>query len=327
MKSNNKDCRVSVIIPAYNAELSLARCIKSVLAQTLPSFEIIVINDGSSDKTIAVAKGFSENVAVLSQQNQGQGAARNTGLRNASGDYVAFLDADDYWLPDFLQNCIGFLDNNPQAVAVNTSFKIKKKGGDYTGPTCRQTFAMDHPDGSILENFYTFWAKYDHIRTGTALIRMDVIKTAGYQREDLRISQDLEYWGYIATFGPWGFIPKVLWVGDSASIATKTGWRKKYELRRRLCPDVETWEERIVPRLKRSEIAGFEIVRGRVAAGFAHNKVLAGKTRSAFAIFKKYGHNMPKNRVTKLLYWGDKLGFLGRRIVASILKIREFAKG
>jgi hypothetical protein len=154
-----------------------------------------------------------------------------------------------------------------------------------------------------------------------------VINKAGLQCVDLRISQDLEYWGYIATFGLWGFIPKVLWVGNSASVATESGWTEKYKMRRRLCPDVETWEKRIIPRLTPTQLDGFRIVRGRVAASFAHNKILGGDTKAGFEILRKYYPDMPKNRVVQLLNWGDKLGFCGRNLSAIMLKVRELAKG
>jgi len=87
---------VSVIIPLYNSEKYIGECIKSVLTQTWPSVEIIVIDDGSTDNSLSVAKTFeSQNVKVISQQNRGASAARNKGLSAANGSYIQFLDADD----------------------------------------------------------------------------------------------------------------------------------------------------------------------------------------------------------------------------------------
>ena len=86
----------------YNAEASVARAIRSVLAQTYRQFELIVINDGSADGTRSVVEGFGDAVRVLEQPHRGVYAARNLGIRHARGELIAFIDADDAWLPDRL---------------------------------------------------------------------------------------------------------------------------------------------------------------------------------------------------------------------------------
>ena len=103
--------RTSVIIPAYNAATSLQQSIDSALHQTLLPLEIIVINDGSTDETAMVTKKYGNNIIYLEQANAGQGAARNAGLSVARGELIAFLDADDYWMPTFLEKCTAFLQD------------------------------------------------------------------------------------------------------------------------------------------------------------------------------------------------------------------------
>ncbi|MFZ1319299.1 MAG: glycosyltransferase [Candidatus Nitrotoga sp.] len=95
--------RFSVIIPAYNAAGTLARALDSVLTQTWAAFEVIVIDDGSIDNTAAVAASYGEKIRYLRQNNAGVSAARNHGARIASGDWLAFLDADDWYYPDRLK--------------------------------------------------------------------------------------------------------------------------------------------------------------------------------------------------------------------------------
>jgi glycosyltransferase involved in cell wall biosynthesis len=95
--------RFSVIIPAYNAAGTLARALDSVLAQTWPAFEIIVVDDGSTDATAAVAAGYGEKIRYLHQDNAGVSAARNHGASIASGNWLTFLDADDWYYPDRLK--------------------------------------------------------------------------------------------------------------------------------------------------------------------------------------------------------------------------------
>ena len=314
----------SVIIPACNAEHSLEQTIESVLRQSLPAYEIIVVDDGSEDGTADIARGYGTKVILLQQQNLGQGAARNRGLERASGEAVAFLDADDFWLPEFLETTAAFLESHPEAVAVNTAFKtLLREGRETIGPPC--VTAGTCREAVVLEDFFAFWAEQDHVRTGTVLIRKSVIEQAGLQRAELRISQDLEYWGWLATFGKWGFIPEPLWVGNSRQAARKSGWRRKYQKRRRLCPTVEAWQERILPKLTTEQLPYFEKVRGRVAAGYAHAKLLGGDSSGALEIARCYGGTMPDNRVVRLM----RAGVCCRpawAIACAILRLRESLK-
>ena len=102
--------RVSVIIPAYNAAATIAGTVESVIAQTIQDFEIICVDDGSSDATLAIVKEFGDRVRLIEQANSGPAAARNNGARHSSGEYLAFLDADDVWMPQFLERGISALD-------------------------------------------------------------------------------------------------------------------------------------------------------------------------------------------------------------------------
>jgi glycosyltransferase involved in cell wall biosynthesis len=101
--------KISVIIPAYNAANTIGETLVSVVSQTLPPDEIIVINDGSSDNTASAALAVSPSVHIVSQSNQGAAAALNAGLRLAAGDHLAFIDADDIWSPDKLETQAGVL--------------------------------------------------------------------------------------------------------------------------------------------------------------------------------------------------------------------------
>ncbi len=99
--------KVSVIIPAYNSEKYISRCLDSVLGQTMKDIEIIVVNDGSTDKTLDILKGYKaenpEIIKIIDQQNQGQSNSRNNGIRVTEGEYIAFVDSDDYIEPNMLE--------------------------------------------------------------------------------------------------------------------------------------------------------------------------------------------------------------------------------
>lgn len=318
--------KVTVIIPTYNSGSSLPLSMNSAFRQTYPPLEIIVVDDGSEDNTQELVRRYRGQVRYVRQENQGQGAARNKGLAIAKGDYIAFLDADDYWKPEFLENCLEFLGHHEGVVAVSTALIIKNhKGEEEIAPR----YVVDGKHSRkpfVIEKFFKFWGEYDHVRTGSNVIRKTVIDEAGFQRADLRVSQDLEYWGYIATFGKWGFIPKPLWVGNSRAAARKQGWLEKYQQRRRLCPTVESWEERIVPRLTHDERFPFSVIRGRVAAGYMHNKLLAGESKEALEIFRKYGKAMPRNKLIRLVSLAEKAGRIGWAAAVLVIKWKESLK-
>lgn len=115
---------VSVIIPNYNHARYVGQAIESVLAQHHPDVEIIVVDDGSSDDSRAVIGRFGTRVRAIFQENRGLSAARNTGIGAANGSYIAVLDADDLYEPDFASTLAPFLDANPQAEAVYCGYRF-----------------------------------------------------------------------------------------------------------------------------------------------------------------------------------------------------------
>jgi hypothetical protein len=178
----------------------------------------------------------------------------------------------------------------------------------------------------VLENFFDFWGRYDHVRTGTVLVRQSKLGQNGIQRSDLRICEDLEFWGYLATLGSFGFIPEAYWYGDSARVAAKGGWLKKYKVRRKRCPSVEMWQARIISNLKDAQWAGFKHIRGRIAASYAQNTILAGRFRDARKIVNNYGTEMPKTWLPRLMLFGNRFGRIGWTLSCSLLYLREYQK-
>lgn len=316
----------SVIIPAYNSENSVSASIDSALSQTVAPLEIIVVDDGSTDGTAEVIKAYGGIVRYLWQENAGQGAARNTGLAEAKGEFIALLDADDYWKPEFIERMEGFLRAHPDLVAASCACLAERQGGDYHTPAHHADLLSQHPQGLVLDDFFEFWAKHDHVRTGSVLIRHDAVKAVGLQNPALRISQDLEYWALLATQGPWGLLPEVLWVGTSDKVARQTGWRKKYAGRRKKTPTVEAWEARVLPRMSADQVEGFKRVRGRVAAGFAVNHVLGGSPKTGRDIIRQYGEDMPHGTTIKILKKADRMGSLAWWAAGKVLRYRDARK-
>ena len=136
--------RVSVIIPAYNQADFLGAAIQSVLAQTYPNFEIVVVDDASTDLSIEVVKQFDDPriKLLMHEENRGLPASRNTGMRASLGEFIAFLDADDIFHPEKLESHVAFLDNNPDVgVSYNNRFNL-----NYSANTIRNLW---HPPAEV----------------------------------------------------------------------------------------------------------------------------------------------------------------------------------
>ena len=111
--------KVSVVIPTYNNERTIAATVESALEQRFDrGFEVIVVNDGSTDGTLAVLKQFGDRIRLIEQGNRGVSAARNAGIAAAAGEYIALLDGDDTWTEDKLEKSVQVLDRNPACVAA-----------------------------------------------------------------------------------------------------------------------------------------------------------------------------------------------------------------
>ncbi len=143
--------KVSVIIPTHNCALYLPNALRSVLAQTFSDYEIIVVDDGSTDNTREVVERFIEQhplrIRYIYQERQERSAARNRGIRAAAGEYIAFLDADDEWLPHKLSRQVPALDASPEIGLVHSDIVFMDKEGQDCGAPER----WEKPNGFVLK--------------------------------------------------------------------------------------------------------------------------------------------------------------------------------
>jgi glycosyltransferase involved in cell wall biosynthesis len=130
MRTADKEtAAVSVVIPSYNSAHHISETLESVFSQSYRPHEIIVVDDGSTDDTRAVLEKYSDRIIYVYQKNAGEPAARNTGIRRASGEFIAFLDADDLWLPNKLTLQMDYFEKHPEVDLVYTDMKQFNENG------------------------------------------------------------------------------------------------------------------------------------------------------------------------------------------------------
>ncbi|HEY2471996.1 MAG TPA: glycosyltransferase family A protein [Terracidiphilus sp.] len=204
--------KISVIIPTYNREAQVVRAIASVLAQSVPVYEVIVVDDGSSDQTVPIVrKEFGESVILIEQQNQGVSVARNRGIEAATGEWVAFLDSDDFWMEDKIDLQLEalrlggsdaglcFTDNrywgNPQ---------MEFSRFEETGFQCSSRFGvLERPIHYILTGREPFF-------TSTLLIRRSLLMEYGGFDHRLIIREDTDLLFRLALKTAFAFVDKPL---------------------------------------------------------------------------------------------------------------------
>lgn len=296
---------ISVIIPVYNAGPLINRCLDSVFKQASDlRIEVILIDDGSEDDSVnlILRRPEQDKIQLLTQSNSGPSAARNRGIRAAKGKYLAFLDADDYWLPGFLAQTKQFLDSHPECVAVSVAQRHITVDGDHESPSNWSSLA--NQEGEIIEDFFSFWARHNHICTGSILIRTDVAKATGGMREELRSCEDLELWANIASRGKMGYIPQILFVSDGNKVTQAQGWRK-YSKRFAETRDFAFWSERLRERLTPEEFQKCTPRFNQIVLGITRSFICAGKYKAALSNLRFYNEQISSHYIIKLAKKGN----------------------
>ncbi|GHS99473.1 glycosyl transferase [Bacteroidia bacterium] len=180
---------ISVIIPLYNKEESILKTVNSVLNQTYPKFELLIINDGSTDNSVAQLNSISDNrVLIINQPNMGVSAARNTGIQKASSDYILFLDADDMLLDNALTVLSSLVLKYPNAQIYTSDFYIESEITHHLNIYCK---CLD--ERIIKSNYKEYWLKKYCIRTGNTIFRKDILYQCGLFDVGMNYFEDLAF--------------------------------------------------------------------------------------------------------------------------------------
>lgn len=188
---------VSVIIPVYNAAPFLRESIDSVLDQDYPSVELILVDDGSTDASAEIMESYGERVRVLRQYRKGPAAARNHGVREAKGQYFAFHDADDVWLPGKLSTQMAFVLSHPEFKIVFGQFAFWRPGADSRYPDPRTL--LQHPESWEIKQALSGKIFVDQLLESciamiTPVVHRDVFDAIGGFDESLLGGSDYDFW-------------------------------------------------------------------------------------------------------------------------------------
>jgi len=217
-------CKVSVIIPTFNSAQYIMEGIQSVLTQSFKDFEIIVIDDGSTDNTKEILKPYIEDglIRYIYQTNQGPGAARNTGIKAGKGEYIAFLDADDQLFPESVGVRRELLDEHKDIFLAFSDYVLSADNSSSMKPRLRSLGFLNKFQDAInvnIGNRYVFNEKFINlfwefsprpICTITVMIRRSLVDKVGCFRTDVSVGEDIDYWMRIAARYKVGYIDEPL---------------------------------------------------------------------------------------------------------------------
>jgi GT2 family glycosyltransferase len=207
---------ISVVVPAYNGERTILETIKSIQQQTFSDFELIVINDGSTDRTLErLATVEDPRLKVFSYENGGLPVARNRGIARAMGEFITFIDADDLWTPDKLELQLAALQQHPEAgVAYSWTLVMDEKGESFY-PGKSVSFEGNVYPQLLLSNF---------IASGSnVMLRREAITSVGEFDPTLRSCEDWDYWLRVAALWSFVVVPKyqILYRQSSGAMSSK----------------------------------------------------------------------------------------------------------
>ena len=198
---------ISIIIPLYNKEANIKKTLKSVLAQDYSNFEIVIVNDGSTDNSVEVINtSFTDSrIHIINQENKGASAARNRGVEAAKFEYLSFIDADDEWEPDYLSKIIESISLFPQAEMFCTAGILRSESGAVTYRAKKQFF-------NTIKIIDFFKNPYFYTNTSSVVVTKSIFLASGKFPENLKSNED------IACLHKLSLLTQVVYCGKPLSI-------------------------------------------------------------------------------------------------------------
>lgn len=298
---------VSVVIPLYNKAEYVSRALDSVRAQAYGDWECVVVNDGSTDGSEAVAARYAEadpRIRVVSQSNQGVSAARNRGIKEARSDWIGLLDADDEWHPEFLSAWASAVERYPAATAVFTNFLF------HGQPRLRSD---ESAPSQWVEDYFRFWRDQTFgICSSSVVVRRSVLEAVKGFPVGRTMGEDLETWFKLGCVARFVFIPRTLATWHRG-IGVTAARPPVYDL----LPTYREWSRReAIPAALRESAR-------EVAIWLRMEQIRDALDREAFSEARKWFRGLPlRDR------WSAEGRSLGRRACAPLIPfgIRRFVR-
>ncbi len=201
---------ISVVVPLYNKENTIARAIGSILSQTYQDFEIVIVDDGSTDNSSQVVASINDvRISIVSQKNRGVSVARNTGIAHAKGDWIAFLDADDIWDMTFLETVSSLSKEYAQCSVIATAYNIVDIHGKVTSPTLNH-LSFTSISGVMTNYFDVASHSTPPICSSSVMIKKVALETIGGFPLGIKQGEDLLTWARLAALYPIAYATKPL---------------------------------------------------------------------------------------------------------------------
>ncbi len=212
--------KFSIIIPLYNKEQFIENTLKSVLQQTYQNFEIIIVNDGSTDRSIELLQKYTDKrIQIIHKQNQGVSVARNNGIKLAKAQFICFLDADDYWYPHFLETFNMLIEKYKNQYVFSAAFEVETKWNTF-----KSMYSIDPTQNDLVVDFFEASKKECVLWTSCAVFDKSVFEKVGNFDKTIKIAQDTDLWIRIGLHYPIVFTWETLAIykHDAQSLSKKT---------------------------------------------------------------------------------------------------------
>lgn len=189
---------ISVVIPLYNKERQIGKTLRSVLDQTYQDFEIVLVNDGSTDSSVSEVEKFQDaRIRLINQKNAGVSVARNRGIQESKGDYIALLDGDDEWKPDYLETQMELTQKYPECDVFAVNYCFRDMAGQ-TIPTKINKLLFTGPDGILINYFEVASCSHPPICSISIMVRKGVFESVGGFPVGIKSGEDLLTWARLA---------------------------------------------------------------------------------------------------------------------------------
>lgn len=189
---------ITVVVPLYNKAGSIGHTIQTVLSQTFQDFEIVIVDDGSTDSSVTEVQRFSDSrIRIISQANAGVSAARNRGIAEAKGEYVAFLDADDRWMPGYLDEQMSLASKYQSCAIFGTNYYFSYPNG-HKSSTILRKIPFKSEDGVLSNYFEVACCSHPPLWTSAIMARKNVLEEVGGFPIGVASGEDILTWAKIA---------------------------------------------------------------------------------------------------------------------------------